>query len=536
MNEPRKTLELELSGQKRVLLPGGGPFCIGRAPDNDLVLMEPRVSSHHAIIEPTAAGWFLRDLGSRNGCYVNTRRVQSAFLEDGDLLSLATVNCSVRLVQGDSSVFSQVEIVGRTMGQRVHSKVEMALQDGFLPETDQQDEALLRRDYEKLRIAHELSRWLGVERDIDRLLDGVVSYCMKVLPADHAVALLMDQDTNEAKIRALRSRSEKGERIPISRSVVRRVLKTGDALLLEDISQDDSLQEAPSLHSAEIRSLLVVPLTVKGQVRGMLVLDNRSVTAAFESKDLHLLMGVAGQASLALERSDLVSRIEEEVSKSLFLSRFLSPALVDEVRQGQLELGMQPQLRHVVILFADMRGFTAFAEREGPSRTAEMLNEHFTSMERVVFENGGILDKFVGDAMMAIWGYPERRDDDAQRALDCALVMQRRLSDVAAMRRARGLDPVGAGVALHAGEAVVGCIGSENRMDFTAIGDTVNLAARLSGVAGPGEVVVSAEVMQAASSGFTYEPRPRIQVKGRQQAVDVYCVEKKVPASTDAPQ
>ncbi len=500
-----------------------GVTSIGRRSENDITIDLPFVSAIHSIIQPQPDGWHLRDMGSRNGTSVNGALVKECTLRDGYQVGIGPVQLSVRIPAPDTQT-TGIRLVHRVFGEEVQSSILSMERRGFRPESMVADEQELRQDYEKLRIAHDLSLNLGPESDPDQILQKVLDFCMAVLPVDHAVALLRDESSDEMTIRTCRHRQAGTGEVHISRTVVDRVARTGEALLLKDASAQVSKDISSSVHDGHIRSVLAIPISSQKQVKGVIFLDNRSLTSAFQEKDLHLVSGIAAQASLALERVALVQKIEAEATTQAFLCRFLSPALVEDVKSGRIELGTSGQRCQLAVLFADLRGFTSFAERAGPTRTVEMLNEHFEKLEAVVFNHGGILDKFVGDALMATWGYPLKHDDYTVMAVKCALEMQNQLAELAVTRVSRGLEAVGMGIAIHVGEAVVGCIGSNRRMDFTAIGDTVNLAARMSGLAKPGEVLVSHELVSLLGDTFHTEKLPKTNVKGRKTPVQLYRV------------
>lgn len=161
------------------------------------------------------------------------------------------------------------------------------------------------------------------------------------------------------------------------------------------------------------------------------------------------------------------------------LTRFLPKELVDMVESRPDEMALGGKRAAVTIMFSDIRGFTHYSENRDPEAVVAVLNEYFTEMSRVVLEHGGMIDKFVGDAIMAVFGAPVPRDDDAARAVSCALEMLEALRRLNERWEGEGKEPLRMGVALHTGDAVAGNVGSPERMDYTVIGDTVNLAARV---------------------------------------------------------
>ncbi len=181
-------------------------------------------------------------------------------------------------------------------------------------------------------------------------------------------------------------------------------------------------------------------------------------------------------------------------------------------------------LQPVTVLFADIRGFTSLSERLDAREVVLLLNEFFTAMTDVVFEARGTLDKYIGDCVMALFGAPVPGEDDPERGLRAALKMQEEVKRLNAERRSRGLQEFHIGVGLHTGAAVVGNIGSEQRMQYTAIGDTVNVASRVMSNAAPGHVVVSEDFLAALGGKATFVHLGEVELKGRQRKMNLYSV------------
>jgi adenylate cyclase len=519
-HRPMMVLRLELRVRDeapRVVFPRAS-LRVGRLSDNELVVADRMVSGNHLAFEHHGEGWRVRDLGSRNGTTLNGQRMTAEPLRDGDVVALGHATIHARFVTLHEPSIAEVQFIEAGFEQ-VRSSMLSAEPGGFPPAEAITDPEVLRRDYDKLRLAHELSLHLGFERDTDRLLARVLEFCFQVLPVEHGAALLRHDPGTRLDVRAARSRMP-GESIALSRSLVDRVLNTGEGLLLADASKG-TLASAASIHDGQIRSVIAAPLPTREGPGGVLFLANCSRPDAFAEKDLHLVVGMAAQAALALERVELLRRVESETERRVFLTRFLSPALVEEVQSDRVDLQQQGELRRVAVLFADLRSFTRTAEALGPADTVRMLNEHFEHLVDEVFRFGGVLDKFVGDALMALWGAPVQRDDDALRALRCALSMQRRIARLGANRAERGLDPQRIGVGVHIGDAVVGSMGAPMRLDYTAIGPCVNLASRLCSLAGPGEVVTSLTTAQSLADQFVLSAPSTVGVKGFSEPVAV---------------
>lgn len=224
---------------------------------------------------------------------------------------------------------------------------------------------------------------------------------------------------------------------------------------------------------------------------------------------------VVRRAGLDLERHQ-----QEEVRVKALLGRYVSHQVARQIlAQGGLKVG--GERREITVLFADIRGFTAFAEKLPPERVVSLLNDYLAAMTEAVFKYDGTVDKFLGDGLMAIFGAPLDHPDDADRALACAKEMQLAFKRLCAEWRQKGLPDLGLGIGINTGEAVVGSIGSSKRLDYTAIGDAVNTAHRLQSIALGGQVLLSAATRARVGDALLESLGPT-QVKGRRQAVEVF--------------
>ena len=504
----------------------GGKTTLGRHPANTFRLADREVSKEHAVIEKLGAFFFLRDLGSSNGTFINGRRVQELQLKDGDEIAVG----SSRFVfhSGEAGPASQAGVTVVHSAQSAPAFLAqldaVAAETEFRPADQLKDPQALRQDYEKLRIAHEFHRQVGLERDQKSLLDKILKVAFQLLAADNGVLFLTDAN-GKLTPQAVRRRKEGStEDVMLSDTVLKRVVETRQAVLTADAILDSRFSGAESIVAQGIRSAMAVPLLAKGELKGCLFLDTRERTNAFSEKDLKLLSAVASQAAIALENADLAKKIEVEAVTRAELSRFLSPAVAEMVVNGQVEVMRAGRLAEVSVLFADIRGFTTMAENDSPQEVVAMLNAFFTAMANVVFRHEGNLDKFIGDCVMAVWGPPSPHADDPGRALRAALEMQVEVDILNAERMAQGKQPIQVGIGVNTGQAVVGYMGSTERHEFTAIGDSVNTASRLCGVARAGEVLATEHTIQRAGPGFDIEQLPVSHVKGKEKGVATYRV------------
>jgi adenylate cyclase len=269
---------------------------------------------------------------------------------------------------------------------------------------------------------------------------------------------------------------------------------------------------------------MCAPLWNKDEVIGIIHVDSPMLTNCFTVNDLDLLTALANYAAVAVERARLNQKIVAEEKKRERLGRFLSPQVANRIlaasdAQGA-ELGA-PEVREVTVLFADIVGFTTMSETMSPSAVALLLNDYLSRMTDVIFKYEGTLDKFIGDAIMAVFGAPLDMPDHAPRAVKTALEMQERLAEWNAERTEGPTIRIRIGV--NSGKAVAGEIGSINKKEYTVLGDTVNTASRLeSSVAKPGTVVIGANTYALVEGQFDCRPLGPFSLKGKAREVLVY--------------
>jgi adenylate cyclase len=218
----------------------------------------------------------------------------------------------------------------------------------------------------------------------------------------------------------------------------------------------------------------------------------------------------------------LVDAVVQEQRKRERLGRYFSPQVAAHLEDAE-EFGAG-ESREVTVLFSDLRDFTALAEQSDGRAVVATLNECLSSMVDELFAFGGTLDKYTGDGVMAYFGAPVAQPDHAARAVHCALAMQEALARLNTLRAQRGATPMRMGIGIHTGRVVLGDIGAPRRREYTAIGDTVNVASRieqLTKVHGV-PILVSEETRRQAGAGFHFEPAEPVRVKGKSEPVQTY--------------
>jgi len=239
--------------------------------------------------------------------------------------------------------------------------------------------------------------------------------------------------------------------------------------------------------------------------------------------DVHVQVDTKDELGvLADSFNDMVKDLKEKERVKGLFGRYLPKAVQDEVmaHQGELQLGGEE--KEVAILFSDIRGFTSISERMSPPELVAMLNDYYTRMIDVLFDNGGTLDKTIGDAIMAVFGAPVNDPEAAAKAVRTGLQMQEALKGFNAERRAKNLEPFEIGIGINTGVVVAGNLGSNKQFSYTVIGEEVNLASRMCSVAKKGQVIITEATYRKVKWQFEFNRLEPVTVKNVSQPVQIY--------------
>lgn len=518
---------------------------IGRAPDNAVVLDDPRASRYHAHINQAENGTFTIVDGavingqlrrSANKVFINGEPRFEQQLKNGDRITIGA--STLRFEQPAEERATDVRYDDKPLG---HTQLLISANDVMSTVLRSKDEAspqrdkvleALQRKANILSALYEMSKTLGSVFDLNAIFEKATDIIFRSTPADRVVALLAEQDAAEdANLTpiAMRARDNKLEaharRLSIGRTITRKVMKDRVALLSQDAASDEQFAGVDSIVSQGVRSTICAPLVAESRVHGALYADRLDPFAAFKPDDLELISAVAAQTAIAVENARAHERLaREEVARANY-SRFLPEYVVKQMLENPDSFKLGGVSQTITILFADIRGFTRISEHAPPEKIVSLLNRYFSAMTDIIFAHGGTLDKYLGDGLMALFGAPTATPDDASNALNAAVAMQRRLLGINRELRDEGFTEIGVGMGLHTGEAIIGYIGSDRRSEYTAIGDTVNTSSRLESNARGGEILISDATAKAAHSRYKLKPREPIMVKNRQQPVNLWEVD-----------
>jgi len=530
---------------------------IGRRPDNDIVLYDGFVSRYHATIDKKGDRYFIADNNSTFGTFVNEERITEREIKYGDSIRFgtglaltfvdeATVDGIKSIIRGKEEspslrkIKNTKERLGllekdvkkstRDMETREFSANFMALEKDL--DEVREDLVKMERSQQIASTLYEIGKVINFVFDLKILLNMVMEMALKVVRAERGFIMLKDEKSQElvpmvarnmdADIKSMVQRG-------ISQTIAGRVAAGGEPVLTVDASLDPRFKEQQSVVLHGIRSVMCVPLRTKDQKTiGVIYVDGQPSTGLFDTIGLDFLTAFSTQASIAIEQARLYEKIRREERIRSNLQRYLAAPLVNKLLSEQGELALGGEHKTVTIVFVDIRGFTTFSEKMAPKDVVELLNEYFTVMTEEVFKFEGTLDKFMGDCIMALYGAPFSREDDALRAVKTAVGMKKKLKELKEHWKETGrkfsgdIDKFDNGIGINTGDVIAGNIGSSKRMEYTVIGDAVNLASRIQGLTTKGQIMVSEYTYAIIKDKVKANQLPPVTVKGKAKPINVY--------------
>ena len=529
------------TGDQSFELPPGRSVVVGRGVATDIAIYDPTISRRHAELTARADAVEVRDLGSSNGTCINGSRVTSGRLTVDDSITFGKVTYKVRAVKvsaPDQPPVPEIAEPGDTIVRKLvvsaGTSAGITSRDGPLSRGQLRVDAATagERQAKKLSLLLEVAQKLTGELELDRLLRAVVDMTFQVMEVDRVTILLRSEATGELVPTISKSRLGDTQVQPVPRSIVDKVVEERVAVVSHN-APADSRFKGRSIVTQSVRSAMCSPLLdAKDEILGLLYVDNLSAPGSFSDEDLQFLVAFSGLAALGIKNSRFAEQIRREALVRSNFERYFAPNVAAAIARQDGDIRLGGERRPITVLFSDIRGFTAIAENMGPDAVAQLLSEYFSEMVEVIFEHGGTLDKFIGDAVMALWGAPIAHTDDPDRALQAAVAMQQTIEVLNRRWVAAGRPEIGVGIGISHGEVFAGNIGSHRRLEYTVLGDAVNVAARLCAEAGPGEILVSEPLLRMVKEPVDYEYLPELGLKGKSQVVQVYRVKRGHPPSS----
>jgi adenylate cyclase len=513
---------------------------IGRGGDNDLVLDHPRISRLHCVLKPSPNGDVsVTDCGSTNGVWVNGQRiVAETVIQPGDHVHIGGYDLQYGSVKETS-----LEIQRADMPQSLNTLLQPSLTvasrarvfrlarpeaetPGSLNDLYQTVKRLQRENY-LLTVLYDAGRALHSKLSIDDISAETMELAFRIEGVERGFMLLFDDDGRvfrQTEVRYRRPPTSETPPIILSRSLIERMRSEMVPIMITDLSADERFRGAQSMLASGLRSAMCAPLLAQKRLAGILYVDNLQQTAAFTQEELNIFAVVGTQAAAAIDSYIAHEALSKQILERSALERFLAPEVIEMVTANPQEIRLGGVNQKVTILFADVRGFTSMSETLPPERVVEILNEYFTRVANVIFEHGGTLDKYLGDGVMALFGAPISKGNDAENAVRAALGIRDLLDDFNRDTGARNWPELRVGVGVNTGIVTAGNIGSPKRIDYTVIGDAVNVSSRLCSNAVAGQVLISESTGTEVGSVFRLQPLAPLQLKGKSQSIPVFNV------------
>lgn len=522
----------------------GNEITFGRSETNDVVLVAEEVSRQHAKICQRGDKMVLVDCKSLNGTYVNRQRIVERVLSHLDEIWFGS---KCRLIYRDDTRVSQhthdstvTSPDSRIMQNVVKIREEMnrvgdsmtligrqtpkpdALKSTAMPAASPEDVLRMGRAYRRMAALYKASQAMASNFSINQRLARVLDIVIEVMGADRGFVMLCQEDTNNLTVKVAREMGQELQASSPSMGIAGRAAIDGEPVLMNDSNMDQEFGARESIIMNRIAGAMCVPLRTENRILGSIYIDTRKRDVTFVEEDLELFCALAAQAALAIDSVQSHEKAVEAEKKRQNFARFLSRQVVEKIMNEDASLTLGGQKSLVTTLFCDIRGSSKLAEQLTPQELVSLLNEHFTAMTEIVFQYGGMLDKYIGDELMAVFGVPIAGEDDPFSAVCAAMDILKRNQELNILRAREVRPELQVGIGIDTGEVIAGYIGSPMRLEFTVIGDRVNTAKRFCDLAGPAEVVVGEKTWMAVRGLVTANPIGTIMLKGKEKPVQAH--------------
>jgi adenylate cyclase len=512
--------------------PIGTTLLIGRLDSADLRVPNLEVSRRHCQIERVDGGFQIKDLGSRSGTRLNDGPIEAAPLHNGDLLAIGPHVFRFELIPeqvargAESPMTMAIDDPSAQLMLKEISLNEFSLdkQLGTVTEQDQIDR--LRHHLVTIKdFADAIQTTLDTSALIERTLDELFRVFTKM---DAGVIFLREPGTGQLAPAAIRRRGTK-ESGPVgySTTILKFVEEGQKAVLNLDVSQDERFQHAVSVKMGSMRTHMCVPLLVRGEVVGAVYLvaeGKEDMTTGFDAEDLALLSSLAGTVAVSVKNASLAREAQRNAQLSSSLQRYVSAEVTRRLIEQGVEGALGARTADGVAMFCDLVGFTTLSEQLTPDRMAKLLNRYFRRALEIVFKHNGSINKFGGDSFLAVWGAIDSAPTDLISAVRASLEIQNDTFRLSTELAAEGVGSIQLTIGLNRGRFFAGDIGSDDRMEFTVIGDAVNVAARIQALAHGSQVLTTLDSLGDARSQMSVVLYPDTPIRGRATGVTVASV------------
>jgi len=490
---------------------------VGKLSGNDLQLSDSSVSRNHCKFVKIKDGFKVVDLGSTNGTYVNGSKITEKVLELNDMITIGRTILKFILVTQKES-FTDVD----------DQKISMVipLSDKLIMKEEEKMEAGMLKFLTSLTaLGKELIASTTLEDSFEKIGNLIFEY----LHPKRLVIFFYDEHQGNLELKYTQSPKGKGEsegKVNISKTVAMKAIREKVGILSTNTGSDERFDGAQSIIMYGIKSAISVPIWTKNTIYGLIYVDTTDFDKMFKERDLTALSIIANFAGLSIEGINNLNKLDREKKIRARLERYHSPSVVSRIMESQESTTIEMKTykeTDATVLFMDIVAFTTKVEHMNPMEIGVFLNHFFTEMTEIIFEYNGTLDKYIGDCIMAVFGVPFEMSNHAELAISAALDMITRLEEINSSLPEE--DRLKIRIGINSGKLVAGDFGSPKRLDYTVIGNNVNIASRLeSSVAETNEIVISEATFNLTENRFECAPLGERKLQGLSQAVKVFKV------------
>lgn len=514
-------LELISPNGMRETLDIDGDITIGRADTNRVALDDAGASRNHAVVQWRDGRCMVRDLGSRNGTYVNHERTVERALEHGDVIRIGTHELRF-MCPNPLQLFTDGSGEQSIVQKAIDAQSYNLAQELLHTESKTQNQRL----YRHLRTLQDIGNAIGTILQLDELLGEILDHIFATFAqADKGFILLKDGDDGDAlEPRASKARDGQASAadVTVSSTLMREVMDKKRSILSYDAQSE--FEGVASIIDHDIRSVVCVPLVCQDEALGVIHLHSTGRLGAFQEDDLQLLTSIGNQAAICVKNAQLYAQVEHETRIRQDFQRYVSPGLAEQIVQKKISVELGGHHRTGTVFFADIVGFTPLAEMRDPQDVVTLLNHYFRRMVEIIFRYEGTVDKFGGDAIMAVWGVPVEVEDGAFKAIAGGVAMQNAVFQLNTYLMSTQGITIGMGIGINSGRFLAGNIGSEERLEYTIIGDTVNMASRVESKAAGGQVLATEASYREVDQRVVAVQLPPTRVKGKDEPIVLYSI------------
>jgi class 3 adenylate cyclase len=433
---------------------------------------------------------------------------------------IAFLSISLGLITGSSSQIAAVlstllmVIIFRPLRDRVDKII---------------DRRFYREKYEYKTTIQKASEYLVSIIDLDQLLNQILDTVLDAIKIERGMILLREKDPERFQVTVARGYEDPESFEPFSKEhfLIQYLTENQKAVQINDVQELDEFAEYRDIFLRLIKGsgiILVIPVLYEQHLIGMLGLSEKKSGAWYSSEDIELLQTLMNHTAVSIENARKVEVVKRQEMMESKFARFMSPNLVKAMIEGAEDPFTTTKRKRLTVFFSDIRGFTALSDEMEAEESMELLNHYLQEMTTIIYQHEGTLDKFMGDGIMVFFNDPLDQDDHAARAVKMSVAMQKRMDELQEKWFEAGQKPLSIGIGINTGYMSVGGVGSERHMDYTVVGNQVNLAARLQGLASGGEIVISHSTYGQVKDLVEVEDRGEVKVRGLHQPVKIYKV------------